>query len=279
MQGSFNMGLQYSPEIQGQPTYDYGASTPYMAIASTAASLYGSYLQYRANKETNITNRLMAAQARLYDRLMWERQNIYNSPLEQMRRLKAAGLNPKLIYGSSANTGLAGSPPKTTIPNIVSNMAGVDIPNMLGALSAYTNIKNTQAATDNIKANIALTNSRNVNEALKSPILSEDAKLKRIMNTKARMLLPTQVQIAEQSLKKLQEQNLQNLEFTKQQKTKTQIADELLRKAQSEAGTAKEINTLKQLDVERQLSAPNGVDMQKVPWLIQLIMGLGYSKY
>ena len=40
----------------------------------------------------------------------WNLQNIYNTPTKQMERLKAAGLNPNLIYGSgSANTGVAGS--------------------------------------------------------------------------------------------------------------------------------------------------------------------------
>lgn len=35
----------------------------------------------------------------------WERENKYNSPVEQMRRLRAAGLNPDLVYGGNvANT-------------------------------------------------------------------------------------------------------------------------------------------------------------------------------
>ena len=40
----------------------------------------------------------------------WNKQNAYNTPKAQMARLKAAGLNPALIYGSGAtNTGVAGS--------------------------------------------------------------------------------------------------------------------------------------------------------------------------
>ena len=38
----------------------------------------------------------------------WNMQNAYNTPKEQMKRLKDAGLNPNLIYGSNANTGTAG---------------------------------------------------------------------------------------------------------------------------------------------------------------------------
>ena len=40
----------------------------------------------------------------------WQMQNAYNDPSQQMSRLKKAGLNPALIYGSGAtNTGVAGS--------------------------------------------------------------------------------------------------------------------------------------------------------------------------
>jgi hypothetical protein len=40
----------------------------------------------------------------------WNMQNEYNDPSQQMARLKKAGLNPALIYGSGAtNTGVAGS--------------------------------------------------------------------------------------------------------------------------------------------------------------------------
>jgi hypothetical protein len=40
----------------------------------------------------------------------WNKQNAYNTPKAQMARLRDAGLNPALIYGSGAtNTGVAGS--------------------------------------------------------------------------------------------------------------------------------------------------------------------------
>lgn len=39
----------------------------------------------------------------------WHRQNQYNSPVQQMARLKEAGLNPALMYGKSGGTGQAES--------------------------------------------------------------------------------------------------------------------------------------------------------------------------
>lgn len=35
---------------------------------------------------------------------MWNRTNDYNSPIKQMERLKAGGLNPNLVYGNGATT-------------------------------------------------------------------------------------------------------------------------------------------------------------------------------
>lgn len=48
---------------------------------------------------------------------MWNMQNAYNSPAEQMRRFGAAGLNPHLIYGQG-NAGNANNAPQYQAPNL-----------------------------------------------------------------------------------------------------------------------------------------------------------------
>jgi len=52
----------------------------------------------------------MEQSRRKYDQAMWDKVNKYNNPIAQMERLKNAGLNPNLIYGSSPGsaTGNAG---------------------------------------------------------------------------------------------------------------------------------------------------------------------------
>ena len=40
---------------------------------------------------------------------MWNAQNAYNTPAAQMKRLKEAGLNPMLVYGSGSHSFTAGS--------------------------------------------------------------------------------------------------------------------------------------------------------------------------
>ena len=43
---------------------------------------------------------------------MWNMQNRYNSPTAQMSRLRQAGLNPNLVYGSGVTGNSAGSAPQ-----------------------------------------------------------------------------------------------------------------------------------------------------------------------
>jgi hypothetical protein len=89
----------------------------------------------------------------------WNMQNKYNTPKAQMARLKEAGLNPALIYGSGAtNTGVAGSiaPAKASPYNIKD-----PTPTALNAamLQSQIQLQNSQsgkniAETKNIEENL-----------------------------------------------------------------------------------------------------------------------------
>jgi len=78
----------------------------------------------------------------------WDMQNKYNSPKEQMARLKDAGLNPNLIYGAKANTGIAGAvaPSKASPYNVKD-----PTPTALQAamLTSQINLANSQAGKNN----------------------------------------------------------------------------------------------------------------------------------
>lgn len=90
----------------------------------------------------------------------WNMQNEYNSPASQMERLKAAGLNPNLVYGSGVNQVSAqvksatAATPQGTAPKFSgSNVVG-----------AYLDAQMRQAQTDNLK--------------VQNTVLMEEAKLK-----------------------------------------------------------------------------------------------------
>jgi hypothetical protein len=78
----------------------------------------------------------------------WNMQNAYNHPTEQMKRLREAGLNPNLIYGSSPANASGSS--SQIAP---SKAAPYNFDNPLSDINKYYDIKRTEAQTNNVQAN------------------------------------------------------------------------------------------------------------------------------
>ncbi|AXH76348.1 MAG: DNA pilot protein [Microviridae sp.] len=75
-------------------------------------------------------------------------QNAYNSPAEQMKRLKEAGLNPNLVYGGGATaTGGAVRSSSATSPNTSAPKISLGSP-----AASYLNAKQMQLQNDNLTA-------------------------------------------------------------------------------------------------------------------------------
>lgn len=100
---------------------DLGVASLIGAGVSALGGLFSGSTSYRNNKKLldrqNQYNKEMAEWSFNRDVDMWNRQNVYNSPVEQMKRLKEAGLNPNLMYGNgSASTGNATGAPTMNAP-------------------------------------------------------------------------------------------------------------------------------------------------------------------
>lgn len=128
------------------------------SIGNFLASLVGvggeyaaQKLAYKGQQEANKTNIMLAREARDYDQMMWNQQNAYNAPTQQMQRLKEAGLNPNLIYGSGATT-VAQSPKASPVPRVGNELAAVANASIIPALSLYQDWQVKKAQIDNIKA-------------------------------------------------------------------------------------------------------------------------------
>jgi len=88
------------------------------SIASSAVTTMGNAAVAAASNRRQYKNQVkaMAEQAK-YNKELWDYQNAYNTPQQQMARLQAAGLNPHLIYGAgSAGAGNAGSIAPAEVP-------------------------------------------------------------------------------------------------------------------------------------------------------------------
>ena len=70
------------------------------AIATGVGSIFSGVDNNQNRKEIARQNEL----DRQFQLDMWNRTNDYNSPIKQMERLKAGGLNPNLVYGNGATT-------------------------------------------------------------------------------------------------------------------------------------------------------------------------------
>ena len=86
---------------------------PFIApLIAGVSSLFGAGLNAASQKSANSTNMKIARYQNAWNLEQWNRENAYNLPTAQMARLKAAGLNPNLVYGSGAQTTSARVLPK-----------------------------------------------------------------------------------------------------------------------------------------------------------------------
>ena len=84
----------------------------------------------------------------------WNRQNEYNSPQQQMQRLKEAGLNPNLVYGTGSVVANSQAMPRQTDMKISQRQPIEFNPNDI--MQQYAEIGKTKQTTDNLQKQNAL---------------------------------------------------------------------------------------------------------------------------
>lgn len=125
--------------IQG--SYGTGLAPIIPAVVETAGNVVSTVLTNKANKKEN-------AAARAYNLQMYNLQNEYNLPANQMARLQAAGLNPNLIYGSGGAKTEAAHIPEASPVNY--NAPHLELAGMISALQAMQQIKNMRSAGEGL---------------------------------------------------------------------------------------------------------------------------------
>lgn len=121
-----------------------------LPIVGEGLSQYFASETARQNTDKTIAaNKELAQYQYSKDLEMWNRGNEYNSPSAQMSRLKQAGLNPNLVYGSGVTGNTAANLPKYQAPRVEYNYRPVDV---TGMLSFYQDTMIKQAQYDNLRA-------------------------------------------------------------------------------------------------------------------------------
>lgn len=124
------------------------------AVGNLVSQLIGNRQEKRNQERQHEYNRELSETQYQRDLEMWNKANEYNSPLEQMDRLKKAGLNPNLVYGNGATaTSSAQLPKYQSIGQSVSRMPPVDIPGMIGMFQDIQ-LKNAQIGATEAQAKL-----------------------------------------------------------------------------------------------------------------------------
>lgn len=124
------------------------------SIAQSGASALGSLFDQKSGYDQSLAlmqkqydySLALQNEQNAWSESMWNKNNEYNSPSAQVQRLKAAGLNPNLAYGSlSGNVASQASAPSRNMPSVVDPSSYLVAKSVAAKTSAETNLLNAQA--------------------------------------------------------------------------------------------------------------------------------------
>ena len=150
-------------------------------VGSLLGGLGSSAMNNKAVQDTNKANMEIAKyqaqwqqqeNEKAYQRSlnMWNLQNEYNSPTQQMARIRAAGLNPNLVYGNGVTGNSSGSTPqyepaKFNAPTMQA-YRGWNL-GISDAITQFLAYRTAKAQVDNMEAQNGLIRQQTATEATK----------------------------------------------------------------------------------------------------------------
>ena len=146
-----------------------------MPISAALASLIGTGLgtlgnffdnsrRERGQTLANMYNSRAANAQRQWQEAQWHKQNEYNHPAAQMARLKNAGLNPNLIYGTSPSSAVGNA-------SDVKGYSRAEAKNVSQGFDAFSNVlsnRNIVAQTNNVEAQTDVSRQEAINKGLQA---------------------------------------------------------------------------------------------------------------
>ena len=151
------------------------------SLITGGGSLLGSLLGFGSQERANKANLKLAEYQYSKALEMWNRQNEYNLPKNQINRLTDAGLNPNLVYGNGTVQGLTSAPaPQYHAPT-------------MGAYTNFGSLGAEQAVTTYMQAKqtdavVNKTNAETQRILKEMPLVELDKALKELEITKRGLL-------------------------------------------------------------------------------------------
>lgn len=181
---------------------------PFIApLIAGVSSLFGAGLNAASQKSANSTNMKIARYQNAWNLEQWNRENEYNLPTAQMARLKAAGLNPNLVYGSGGASTTSAPSPRAAAANYQAIDYGLDKP-VDQAIQTYMAFQNFLLQKSQVDARNNLMSAQA--DAVRANILNTTEKTvgQKLQNTLRRSTMTYQVGAAQEQLRRLQAGNV-----------------------------------------------------------------------
>lgn len=171
--------------------------------SSILGGVLGSSGQSKANRENYRYQQQLMNQQNAFNLDMWNKENAYNDPSAVMQRLKAAGLNPNLVYGNGSSTLSAASAPHAAgssyqSQNTLSQLGkGIE-----SAGATYLQARMNDAAVNNLESrtNMQDTQSDMIKLKTLTEILRQDKQV--MSNSLLRQTSPLTVKAMEAQIRK-----------------------------------------------------------------------------
>lgn len=133
------------------------------------AQIQTNKMNYKIAQENNKANRELAAYQYEQNLAQWYRENEYNSPSAQMKRLESAGINPNMAFASGSVSNTSASSPQYEAPTMQG--ARMDAPTI--AFNAKLDPLGTAARMLSMSQDFRLYNTRIDRANLENELLKE----------------------------------------------------------------------------------------------------------
>lgn len=268
-------------------------------IAPNIGALFGTILNYRTDRKNRESQEAQNAMDRRWQEDMyrqqrndsladWNMQNAYNSPEEQMNRLRQAGINPNWYFGKGAES-TAQSIRASTAPT-GNQTAPRNEPGIISSgIEQYYRLNNIQANTDNLAQNVALSKEEalvkqatvakmGIETARNKFDLDQAAELKDMVIRQAKLNnAKTEVDI-EQGQQNVHKTGTEILALMQQIEQNFQMNPKQLELIQAQIQNAQLDGRLKAAEEQLKAKGVNSNDPAYIRMLMQMIMDPEYFK-